>query len=119
VCAPALALDAYFSSAPAYERPVYQAVASHLETLGPLHVEAVSVGILFKRVRTFAELRPKRDRLELSVLLSRVVVHPKIVRRTRTSGQRAAYFVALREAADVDEDVRDWLTEAYASSPDH
>jgi hypothetical protein len=29
----------------------------------------------------------------------------------------AICFIDLRDPADVDEDVRDWLTEAYLSSP--
>ncbi len=82
-----------------------------------MRVEAVQVGILFKRSRTFAELRPRRDRVVLSVLLSRRMDHPRIVKIWHGSGQRSAYFVDLRDPSDVDEDVRDWLTEAYASSP--
>lgn len=82
-----------------------------------MRVEAVQVGILFKRARTFAELRPRRDRVVLSVLLSRRMEHARIVKTWHGSGQRSAYFVDLRDPTDVDEDVRDWLTEAYVSSP--
>ena len=111
-----MSLADYFATSPPFERAIFDAVAAHLETLGPVHIEAVSVGLLFKRVRTFAELRPKRDRLELAWLLSRPLEHPRIVKRIRLSSQRAAYFVALRAAAEVDEEVRDWLTEAYLAS---
>lgn len=44
-----MSLDQYFSTGPARERSIFDAVMAHLETLGPVHVEPVSVGILLKR----------------------------------------------------------------------
>jgi hypothetical protein len=116
-CAPALTLDEYFGSRPVGERAIFDAVAGHLEDVGTVRVEAVRVGILFKRSRTFAELRPRRDRVVLSVLLSRRLDHTRIVKQWHGTGARSAYFVDLRDPEEVDEDVRDWLTEAYLSSP--
>src|SRR5947208_7250867 len=104
-CAPALSLEEYFATGPAFERDVYQAVAAHLQTLGPLHVEYVSVGSFFNRGRTFAELRPMRDRVRLSILLHRRLKHPRIVKSSH-GGTRSAYFVDLRTAGDVDDQVR-------------
>jgi hypothetical protein len=116
-CAPAMSLEDYFSSGPAFERPIFEAVLEQLRDLDPLHVEAVSVGIFFKRARTFAELRPKRDRVVLSLWLSRRLDHPRIRRTVRGTGERAAYFIDLRAPADVDDQLGDWLTEAYLASP--
>jgi hypothetical protein len=98
---------------PARERPIFDAVLAHLETLGEIHVEPVSVGIFLKRSRGFAELRPKVNWIELSFGLTRRVEHPKISRIIRASGARIYHFVRLHEPSDVDSDVRDWLTEAY------
>jgi hypothetical protein len=109
--------EEYFATGPEFERRVYEAVAAHLETFGPLLIEYVSVGIFFKRSRTFAELRPMRDRVRLSVLLSRRLRDPRIVKTYHGQGLRSAYFIDLRDAQDVDTEVRDWLTEAYFSSP--
>ena len=80
-------------------------------------MEPLAVGIMFKRSRTFAELRPKRDRMQLSILLSRPLTHPRIVRTWRGSGTRSAYFIDLHSVDDVDDELRDWLTEAYFASP--
>ena len=115
-CAPALQLDEYFESRPAWERPIFEAVRDHLEMVGDVTVEAVDVGIFFKRSRTFAELRPKRARLELSVLLSEQLHHPRF-RKVYRGSVRSAYFIDLRAPEDVDEDVRDWLTASYLASP--
>jgi hypothetical protein len=112
-----MSIDEYFATGSAFERPIYDAVFAHLDSVGPLYVEFVSVGIFFKRLRTFAELRPARDRVVLSVLLSRIVKHPRITRTLKGSGQRFAYFINLYAPRDVDDDIRDWLSEAYAASP--
>ena len=117
VCEPALPVDVFFADRPPALRRAYDAVVRHLEKVGPVHIEAVGVGVLIKRARTFAEVRPKRDRLVLSLLLSRLVEHPRIAKTIRTSARRVAHFVDLRRAADVDRDVRRWLAEAYACSP--
>ena len=44
-CAPGLSLDEYFETGPAHERPVFDAVMAHVESLGPVHADIVSVGI--------------------------------------------------------------------------
>jgi predicted transport protein len=118
-----MSLEEYFSTGEPLERAVYDAVRAQLDGLQPLTVEFVSVGIFFKRARTFAELRPKRDRkrrlrIELSFLVSRALEHPRFARSWRGAGQRSAYFVDFYDAREVDDEVRDWLVEAYLASPD-
>jgi hypothetical protein len=112
-----MSIDAYFATGAEFERPVFDAVEQHLRNVGDVHIEPLSVGIMFKRARTFAELRPKRDRVVLSILLSRPLQHPRITKTWHGTGSRWAFFIDLREPADVDEDVKDWLTEAYLASP--
>jgi hypothetical protein len=107
----------YFATGAPFERPIYDAVAAHLRSLGAVHIEFVSVGILFKRTRTFAELRPMRSRVRLSILLSRRFRDPRISRVWHGPGLRSAYSIDLVQPADVDDQVRDWLTEAYVTSP--
>lgn len=115
-CAPAMTIDDYFSTGPPRERPIFDAVLAHLETLGDVHVEPVSVGIFLKHARPFAELRPKVNWIELSFGLDRTVVHPKITRVMRSGATRVHHCVRLRGPHDVDADVRDWLTEAYLAA---
>jgi hypothetical protein len=108
-----MTLAEYFSTGPARERPIFEAVHAHLSALGPVVVEPVSVGILFKRQRTIIELRPKRDWVALSIMLPRVVEHPRIARRLRGTRRLTCHVVNLRRPADVDDVVRSWLTESY------
>ncbi|MBA4180023.1 MAG: hypothetical protein C0506_05485 [Anaerolinea sp.] len=119
MCAPAIPVDDYFARRPSTDRDVFEAVMSHFAEVGPVTVEAVSVGILFKRKRTFVELRPRnRGGLRLSFVLSRRLEHPRIAQTkamSRTSHRRA-YGVNVARREDVDELVRVWLTEAYFDS---
>lgn len=112
-----MTLEEYFATGAPFERPIFDAVARHLVNVGPLTIEFVTVGVFFKRVRTFAELRPMRKQVRLSVLMSRRLSHPRFVKTWHGTGLRSAYFVDLRSEMDVDDEVCDWLTEAYASSP--
>ncbi|MGH8975664.1 MAG: DUF5655 domain-containing protein [Acidimicrobiia bacterium] len=116
-CAPALTLEEYFSTGPAHERPIFETVLRHLETLGPVHVEPVSVGIFLKRSRTFAELRPMQQWVALWFGLPRAVRHRTIVRKVQRYHGRYYHVANLRSPADVDDEIRGWLTEAYLSAP--
>ncbi|MHB8576140.1 MAG: DUF5655 domain-containing protein [Dehalococcoidia bacterium] len=116
-CVPALSADEYFATRTAAQRRIYDAVVAHVQEFDAVEIEAVYVGILMKRSRTFAELRPKRDGFRLSVLLERVVEHPRISRTSPLPAHRVAHFVVLRDAGDVDDQLRAWLTEACLSVP--
>ena len=117
-CAPALTLEEYFSTGPAHERPVFDAVMEHLETVGPVHVEPVSVGIFLKRSRTFAELRPMQHWVALWFMLSHPVRHRTITRKVRAYGGRYVHVANLARPADLDEILLGYLTEAYLACPE-
>ncbi|MGQ0839376.1 DUF5655 domain-containing protein [Actinokineospora sp.] len=117
-CAPALSVDAYFATGPPFERPVFDAVRAHLDSVGPMHVEPVSVGIFFKRASMFVELRPKTRWVACGMVLPAGVDHPRIARRLTASANRVYNVVNLRTPDEVDDVVRGWLTEAYLSSPE-
>jgi hypothetical protein len=113
-----MSLDEYFATGPPHERPVVDAVIAHLEAVGPVHVEPVSVGILLKHGRTFAELRPMRRWVALSFTLQRLVHHPLIVRKPILNhGGRFWHVANLSSPDDLDDDLRSLLTEAYLDVP--
>jgi hypothetical protein len=114
VCAPAVSVDAWFEGRPPELRRIYDAVARHVRKLGEVHIEAVSIGFLIKRKRTIAELRPRRVGFGLSFVLRREVSDERITRRLPMSGGQVYHVVPLARPAEVDAQVRGWLTEAYA-----
>jgi hypothetical protein len=113
-----MSIEEYFSTGPERERPIFEAVMEHLESVGAVHVEPVSVGIFLKRGRTFAELRPLTRWVALWFPHSSVIEDRRIARRLAVSGNRTWYVVNLRGPQDVDDQVRSWLTEAYLSTPE-
>ena len=117
-CAPAMTLDEYFSTGPERERPIFEAVMGALADAGPVHVEPVSVGIFLKRSQSFAELRPMRDWVALSLALPRRVEHPTITRKVQLWSGRHYHVFNLRSPDDVDDALRSHLLEAYANTPE-
>jgi Domain of unknown function (DUF5655) len=113
-----MSLGEYFSSGPERERPIFEAVMAHLATVGPVHVEPVSVGIFLKRARSFAELRPKQRWVALSLSLRRRVDHPLIARKVEPYHGRYFHVFNLRSADDLDDEIRNWLTESYLDTPE-
>jgi hypothetical protein len=110
-----MTLDEYFSTGPAHERPVFDAVHRYLCTLGPIVVEPVSVGIFLKKAGSFVELRPMTKWVAMSFPLQRTVRHPLIVRRPIEAGGRTYHVVNMRGPDDLTDDIRTWLAESYAS----
>lgn len=111
-----MTIEEYFATGPPFERPVYEAVMSHLDTVGDVHVEPVSVGIFLKRSRTFSELRPKVRWVAVSFGLPHRVEHSRIA-RVMPSGRTTWHVVNVRSADEVDDQLCDWLTEAWHVSP--
>jgi len=109
-----MTVEDYFATGPPHERPVYEAVVGYLRTLGPIHVEPVSVGIFLKASGSFVELRPMTRWVAMSFPLPRRVSHPLIARKPYDTGARVYHVVNLRGPDDLTDQVRDWLAESYA-----
>jgi len=112
-----MSLGDFLAGQPEERRATYRAVLAVLEGIGEVDVDPVEVGILIKRARTFCELRPRRDALELSFKLSRPIVSRRIRKRITLSANRLAFFVDLSSEGEVDEEIREWLAEAWLASP--
>ncbi len=108
-----MSVDEYFATGPPHERPVFDAVMRHLATVGPVHVEPVSVGIFLKNPRKFAELRPMQRWVAISFFLRRTARHPAIVRKVVPYGGRYYHVANVASAGDVDVAFCELLTEAY------
>jgi hypothetical protein len=113
VCAEAVPLEEYFATALPHERPVFEAVDAFLSTLGPVHVEPVGVGIFLKKRGSFVELRPKSTWVAMAFPMPRRVRHPRIVRKPIEAGMAFWHYANLRDAEDLDDALKDLLTESY------
>lgn len=115
-CAPGLTLDEYFSTGPAHERPVFDAVMEHLATVGPVHADIVSVGVFLKNPRKFAELRPMQKWVAIWISLPRAARHATITRKVVVYGGRYWHVANVADPAQIDDAFRDLLTESYRST---
>jgi hypothetical protein len=111
-------LEEYFSTGPERERPIFDAVWAHLESLAgddgeTVYVEPVSVGIFFKGRRTFAQLRPKTKWVALSFNLDRKLTSPRLSRKVVEHSGRFFHVVNVAEPSEIDEQITDWLTESF------
>lgn len=113
-----MTVEDYFSTGPPFERPIFDAVMGHLVTVGDVHVEPVSVGVFLKRAQTFAELRPMTKWVAVSFTLTRTIQSARIARKVIDAGSRRYHVVNVRQPEEVDEQLCDWLTEAYLASPE-
>ena len=113
MCVPGGSVADCFASRPAVQREIYETVVGHLKTLGPVHVDAVQVGVFLKRASKFAELRPKSRWLSLELVLPRLLANTRISRTIPLSSTRIVHILKLTAVRDVDDELRDWLTEAY------
>jgi hypothetical protein len=112
-CAPGLTIEEYFETGPEHERPVFGAVMAHVQSLGPIHADVVSVGIFLKNPRKFAELRPMQHWVALSFGLKRHATHRAITRKVNLYGSTYWHVANIATPEDFDEPLRDLLTEAY------
>ena len=112
-CAPGLSLEEYLETGPAHERPVVDAVMEHVTSLGPVHLDVVAVGIFLKNPRKFAELRPKQRWVAVTFALERTASHPTITRRVMVDGARRWHVANVASPDQLDDALRDLLTEAY------
>lgn len=117
-CVPGCTVDATFAGRAPWLREIYDAVLDHVSTLGPVHEDAVSVGVFLKRDRKLAELRPRSRDLLLLLFLPHRVENEQIRPMSGSTGARIVHRLPLRHRDDVDDAVRDWLTIAYHDASD-
>jgi hypothetical protein len=117
-CVPAADLDDWLAGRPALVGEVLAAVRVVTRSLGDdVAIEATKAAVMVKRARTFAEVKPRRDRVELAFIVSRRIDDPRIVRTLDLTRTRIVHVVDVADVSDVDAQVRAWLAEAYDSSP--
>jgi hypothetical protein len=62
---------------------------------------------------TFCYVVVQRDRLSIGVFLDRALASPRVTKVDHVSSGKVASVVEVREAAEIDGELRGWLGEAY------
>lgn len=111
-CAPGISVAELLERHPAWVAEIYAAVVEPVQALGPVHEDAVNVGIFLKAQRKFAEFRPRVRSVLLWVQLPEEHQLPAVGRIIQ-AGSTYAHSVVLTSADQVDEDVQTLLELAY------
>lgn len=112
-CKPGLTIQQYFAGAAPFERPVFEAVVSHLRSLGDVIIDPIAVGIVFKHGPVFCELRARKNWVALGFGLRRKLTSPRLSRKVTGYQGRFYHVINVIDAAQVDDEVKEWLTESY------
>ncbi len=80
---------------------------------GDQRIYASGKAIMFSRTSCYFFVRPKRDFLEVCVLLGRTVKAPQVRRAEPASKTKIAHIIPIRHRDQVEAPITDWLQEAY------
>jgi len=118
VCVPGITVTDLLARHPQWVSEVYRAVINHLNSLGPVHEDAVNVGIFLKSDRKIAEFRPRVRSVQLGLYLPYELSDDRIARALPAAADRVIHLINLTSANQVDDQLRDWLAEAYDFNTD-
>ncbi len=112
-------LDAFFAHH-APSRPLFDAVRAAVEAIGPSEVRVSTSQVAFRRRRVFAwawlpgqYLHGPHAPLVLTVTLRRRDPSPRWKEVVEPAPSRFTHHLEVRTVAEIDDDVRGWLREAW------
>jgi hypothetical protein len=97
---------------------IYAPIIMHLRRLGPIHEDAVNVGIFLLSDHKLAEFRPRVRSAQLALSLPDPIPSPRVSRVIRSGTDRFWHLFKLTDANQVDDELREWLDESYQSNTD-
>ncbi|MGI9622340.1 MAG: DUF5655 domain-containing protein [Acidimicrobiales bacterium] len=109
-----MSVDEFFETGPQFERPVFEAVLAHMQSLDEdIWHEPVSVGIFFKRRTSFLQLRTMTKWVAVGFRLDRKLTSSRLSRKVVHHGGRYWHVVNVASPDAVDSELREWFTEAW------
>ena len=118
MCSPGLTVKQFLADAPSFVAPVFRAVNDHLRSVdddsgGDLIVDPIPGKVLFKNGPTFCVLDVKSKWVAVGFSLRRSLETGRLSRRTTEYGDRCYHVINVDDPELIDDEFRDWLTEAY------
>ncbi len=117
-CVPGSTVEASLAGAPAWMRECYAAISRELRRCGPVHEDAVRVGVFLKTDRKLAEFRPRAKTVRLTLWLPGPVEHPRLLPLAEPMAARVYHHFTLRSIDDLDEELLELVGEAYDFATD-
>ena len=104
-------VDRHFAGRPAELRAAFDALVAALPA--EVHIDGLKTVIVLAARTTFCYVVVQRDRLSIGVFLDRALVSPRVTKVDHASSGKVASVVEVREAGEIDHELRSWLNEAY------
>lgn len=92
---------------------LFEKLLSYLQSYEKIEIIYLKTCIQFKIGTTFLSVYPKKDRLDLEFQLTREEDQFPIYSCKRISKNRVLHRIAIAEIQDFDQQLRNWLLEAY------
>ena len=106
-------LERHFAGKPAEVRALFDAFVAEVRALGPVTVLPEKTRIAFQVRMSFAQLTPRRQWIDGHVVLARRLESPRFRSVQTFSPRNHLHTFRLATLADVDDELRAWLAEAY------
>lgn len=100
---------------------LFQAVQRYIESIGPVNIEAAKTQVAFSLTTKFAWVwlpqmwikEANEGSITLTFDLGRHVRHERIKQAVEPRPGRWTHHVVIEKESDLDDNVREWLREAY------
>ena len=113
MCNPGLSIDEYFATAQPWERPIFDVVAGHLQSLGDVIIDPLQMGVLFKNGPMAVSLRAMKKWTALGFNLRRRLESGRLSRKVVDHNGKFWHIINIDDAAEIGDEILEWLTEAY------
>jgi hypothetical protein len=107
-------LEPHFAGREPSVRLAFDRFVSLIRELGPVTVLPEKTRIAFQVRMSFAAVVPRKSWLDGHVVLARRYEHPRFTKIDYISPRNLVHHFRIADPAEVDEEVRAWLAEAYA-----
>ncbi|NMO90916.1 DUF5655 domain-containing protein [Actinomycetospora sp. TBRC 11914] len=112
-------LDAHFARCEPAVRAVFDGVVAAVRALGPVEVLPERTRVALHARMSFAAFVPRRRWLDGHLVLARVVDSARFRRVEVYSAHNVLHAVRLTSTAELDDEFRGWLAEAYLVGVQH
>lgn len=106
-------LDAHFIRKEPRVRATYDVLESQLKTIIDFQISPVLNAIMFTTETTFLVLKPKKSWINLEFVLDYEISEFPIHKTVKVSNTRSAHFVRIQEPKDIDDQLVDWIVNAF------
>ena len=106
-------LESHFTGKPAAIRTLFDRVVEAIQSIGPVRVLPEKTRIAFQTRMSFAQVTPRRGWLDGHVVLARRLECPRFRRIETFSPRNHLHAFRLVTEAEIDDEFRGWLAEAY------